>query len=94
MILHPRVVNVTMFTWVPESRMYVAEISDFGKSFDFDRVYDDACDAGLTLVDRYGLKEIVFCIEDMAVREGDILYWDLKAVKPSKVNFTLRIFND
>jgi hypothetical protein len=94
-ILHPRAVNVTMFTWIPESHMYVAEISDFGKSFRFDRVFDDACDEGLTLVNRFGTDEIVFVVCHTESKEGDILYWDLEAAKkPNRYNFTLRIFND
>lgn len=92
MILHPNPVTADRLTWMPESRQFVAEMSDIGG---FGQVYDDACDVGLTLVSRRpGYREIVFAVEHEERREGDILYWDLEPVTGGPASFTVRIFND
>lgn len=95
MILRPVQVSSRQFSWFNDKRMYVAEISDLGGRFG--RVYDDACDVGLTVVSQYDERdEIVFVVDHTEVKDGDTLWWDLKPAKPSDKNcgFTLRVFND
>jgi hypothetical protein len=98
-ILRPVRVESSQFVWIKESREFVAEISDFGKWFEFGRVYDDAIDEGLTIVSsRCPGQEIVFVInhEDHDA-DGDVLHWDLIPAdlkQQQTVPFTVRIFND
>lgn len=49
MILRPCPVSTDRFHWQPERRLFVGEYSDLNG---LGRVYDDACDLGLTLVSR------------------------------------------
>jgi hypothetical protein len=71
--------------------MFVAEASSLPP---LGRVYDDACDEGLTLLsERYPGDEVVFVVTSSQEREGDILYWDLSAVNRS-TGFSVRIYND
>jgi hypothetical protein len=73
--------------------VYSIDMSELGG---FGRVYDDACDEGLTLVDRYGIREIVCVVEDHILdREREIQGWVLKPVRPYKgPPFTIKVFND
>jgi len=97
-VLHPSPVSVEMFTWDAKTSMFVAEMSDLGEDFRYGRVYDDACDAGITLYSRYpGKDPVVFAIDHTERdAEGDICYEDLKAVGPNawKAGFKVRIYND
>jgi len=72
----------------------VTDISDLcqgDKSSPFSRVYDDACDVGLTLVGR--TREIVFVLSRIGRdNEGDILCWDLQSI--SEPGWTITIHND
>jgi len=98
MILRPLPVKSSQFTWIREERRFVAEISDLGGQFG--RVYDDACDEGLTLVSSQdsGRQDVVFAIDrEECDAEGDVLYWDLVPASlalRSRVPFTVRVFND
>lgn len=94
MLLHPNPVPATQFTWVPAERLFVAEASEVGG---FGRVWDDACDEGLTLISRHDASEVVFAIHhEQRDGEGDILYWDLRPARLAgqAVGFAVRIFND
>lgn len=90
-ILKPRPVSSTQFTWVPQSRTYVAEMSDLGG---FGQVYDDACDEGLTLISKHGDREIVFAVEVTAVEDDEIKWWDLVPANGKPCGFNVRVFND
>ena len=98
MILNPLPVQSGRFTWIADSREFVAELSDLGGSFG--RVYDDACDEGLTLVSSRhpGKPGIVFVINhEQRDADNDVLYWDLVPASlalRSTVPFTVRVFND
>lgn len=95
MLLNPGpYVHVSQLFWHPETRTFCADISDIGGRFG--RVWDDACDEGFTLVSRYsGKDQIVFAVDHTEVREGDVMYWDLKPAKTGlTVPFNVRIYND
>lgn len=97
MILQPTLVSTERFTYVPAENMFVTEASDLGlgHGIDFGRVYDDACDVGLTLVSHRTGTRVVFAIEHEERRDGDLLYWDLRPADRSKWGCgTVRIFND
>lgn len=94
MILKPSPVSTKSLDWDSEERNFFADISDLGKEFHFGRVYDDACDEGLTLVSEWTGREIVFVVyEEWKDEEGDILGWELKPVS-NIVNCTITLFND
>ncbi len=78
-VLTPKPVSTARFTYVPGDRLFVAEASDFAGG-PFGRVYDDACDEGLTLVSARTGRQVVFAVTHIEVdrREGELLYWDLE----------------
>lgn len=92
-VLTPPAVSATMFTW--EGGIGVAEASSLPASFG--RVYDDACDEGLTVVSSRTGRQVVFVV-DATVRDndGDITEWVLTPVNPADASTVrgLRIFND
>lgn len=96
MILKPSPLSSRHFHYIPAKNMLVAEMSDFGRSFDFGRVYDDACDIGLTIRSERTGREIVFAVEHIERdREGDLLYWTLRPVNRNEwAAGTVRIYND
>jgi PleD family two-component response regulator len=74
--------------------MFVAFASDLGRQ-PFGRVYDDACDEGLTLVSRYNGEELVLVVNHTEVdREGDLRYWDLVPADFRPARFAVRVYND
>jgi hypothetical protein len=87
-VLRPNPITVRQFNIFDGA--YVAEISS---THGFGRVYDDACDAGLTLVTEDG-TEIVYVVNRTHVdADGDITHWTLvPALGPS--NLTMTLFND
>lgn len=96
MILSPNPVPATQMTWIPNQQQFVTEMSQIRG---FGRVYDDACDEGLTLVSRYSDRpEIVFAVEHVERdNDGDTLYWDLKPASladRNRVRFSVRVYND
>jgi len=93
-LLKPCPVSTRRFTYLADERMFVAEASDLPG---FGRVYNDACDEGLTLVSHRTGCEIVCAVEHIERdREGDLLYWDLRPAssRNAPFSFTVRIFND
>jgi hypothetical protein len=89
--LTPRSVSISQFAWLGTQQGYVAEMSDLGG--EFSSIYDDANSEGLTLVSRDGRQAIVFKVSHTEVRDGDLLWWDLRPVKGA-VTFRVRVFND
>ena len=95
MILEPSPISTERFTYVPAQNMLVACASDLG-SLRLGRVYDDACDVGMTLISHRTGKRIVFA-EGATVRdaEGDVQYTDFHPARPGEwAAGTVRIFND
>jgi hypothetical protein len=70
---------------------YVAEISSTNG---LGRVYDDACDEGLTLVSQRTGREVVFVVDEVERRDGDVLLWRLVPAKPSESRVPMTLFND
>jgi hypothetical protein len=92
------VVNTGQLMWYAPEGRFVGEISDFGRSFEFGQIYDDAIDLGITLQSQKDQTEVQFVVEnEKRDREGDILWWDLQPARlsdRSKYRFGVRIFND
>jgi hypothetical protein len=60
----------------------------------FGRAFDDACDEGLTLIERNGLREIVCVVEEeVRDRDNDVQYWVLKPWRYKGPPFTIEVFN-
>lgn len=95
MIVHSSKVSTRDFSWNKFTKTFSTEISDLGPDFNFGKIYDDACDQGLTLVSHVTNKEIVFGISEIKDKEGDILCWNLiPAEKKYRNLYKMTIFND
>lgn len=93
MILRPTPVSSKQFTFVAEENLLVAEASSLP---DLGRVYDDACDDGLTVLHENN-REVVYAVNHIERNTDDLLYWDLIPVKAfgSLIGLPrVRIFND
>jgi len=68
--------NARYFDFNPNTFTFVAEASDFGRgtSAFFSQVYDDACDAGFTLIGKTG-AEVTFIHSSTDMSGGDIAGW-------------------
>jgi hypothetical protein len=103
MILRPNPVHSSRFHYSAIENTFSAEASDLAPISShngslFGRVYDDACDEGLTLVSARTGREIVFVVEHVERdREGELLFWELLpadlGVRHS-TGFKLRVYND
>lgn len=94
MMLHPIPMSYERFLFVAKENTLVAEISDFGKGFAFERVYDDACDEGLTVVGKTG-REVVYAVEEYMKRDGELIGWKLLPAKRSERFLpSVAIYND
>jgi hypothetical protein len=91
-ILSPPVVSSGIFT-MSQGAM-VAEISDLGPTFQMGRVYDDACDEGLTVRSERTGKLVVFAVSRRVEREGEVLAWELESVTPGARGHKMVLFND
>jgi hypothetical protein len=99
MLLRPSPISSRLFDYDKNERCFVAEISDLGPGFEFHRVYDDACDVGLTVISHRSGREVVFAVDEVETdREGDILAWRLVPASYQRAllidNVTMTIFND
>lgn len=97
MILHPKPYSTRKFLLI--DGVFVAEASDLARIDEelFGLVYDDACDAGLTLVSAKTGREVVYVIVDEKRRDGDLLYYDLLPAdlrERREIPTSVRIFND
>jgi hypothetical protein len=95
-LLSPNPVQASLFTWDAPTRTFSADISDLpGRGFG--RVWDDACDEGLTLISRFpGRQPAVFAVShEERDRDGDVRWWDLSPADPRRdPGFAVRIWND
>lgn len=96
MLLRPCPCSTRSITFDREANLLVSEISTLGVGVTFERVWDDACDEGLTLISHRTNREVVYAVDRIeADREGDILYWDLIPARLDEQFLpTLRLFND
>lgn len=102
-VLSPSPVSSDRFTFVRSGAPFtdggpklVAEMSDFGSGFNLGRVYDDACDVGLTVVSRRTGRRVVYAVQHEEYdREGDLLWIDLAPVDRRDRGLPgVRLFND
>lgn len=84
----------TNLSWYAPERRYTAEASEL-RGLRVGRVYDDACDEGLTLIGRNG-EEVPLVLSHEETRDGDLLWTDFTPVRPTdrRLFAGLRIFND
>jgi hypothetical protein len=104
MILKPNPVSSSRFSWNSEHGEFVAEASDLyrasggitGHTNLFERVYDDACDVGLTIVSAVTGREVVFAVyREVRDPEGEIVCWELEPAEyPNRGLCRARIYND
>jgi hypothetical protein len=96
-ILKPQPVSTRQLTFLPaeggDHGKFVAEISE---THGFGRVYDDACDEGLTVVSATTGREVVYVVERTEVRDGELVAWYLE---PAELRLrgslpSLTLFND
>jgi hypothetical protein len=89
--LRPKPISATRFVWFADAREYCIDMSQLGG---FGQVYDDACDEGLTLIERHGLREVVCVVEETDVHDGEVKGWRLKPVRGYKgPPFTILVIN-
>lgn len=92
-ILRPICVDGKRFHW--EGNHGVAELSDLGIKY-FGRVYDDACDEGVTVQGQW--EEVVFVVYGADLNGNEVAGWHLKSVnwKTGRTDgrFKILIIND
>lgn len=96
MILKPTPISSDRFTYDAGSFMFVIEASRL-HGLSLGRVYDDACDVGLTLVSARSGHEIVFAVsEETRDADGDLIATILRPVRGNRNNLplTIHILND
>lgn len=87
-ILKPAPVNIAQFHYATNNKHFSADVSSTNG---LARVYDDACDTGLTVIGATG-KEVVFVVTDEHRDvEGDLTHWDLRSTDG---RFTMTLWND
>lgn len=94
-LLKPAPVSTERLTHVAAENMLAACASDLPE---FERVWDDACDVGVTVVSHRTGREVVYAVEEQ-VRdgEGDTLYWMLQPASLADQRAGLpglQVFND
>lgn len=94
-----RIIPLSLFHYNQADRELVADISDLGPN-PFWQVYCDAIDQGITILSHHTGTQATFVVYHVEVREGDVLYWDLKPIAttlkyaPSVADLRIRIYND
>jgi hypothetical protein len=90
-LLKPRPTTSRRFSLIDGK--LVAEMSDVGP---LGRVWDDACDEGLTVVSHRTDREVVYAVESYhRDAEGELMYVDLLPAKLGERHLpTVRLFND
>jgi hypothetical protein len=84
-----------------ENKELIAEVSDFGKSFNFERVYPDACDEGVKLMShRTGVVSTWTTVASVRDQESEMMFWILQPdgysirKQPALEGWMMRVFND
>lgn len=89
MILKPNPVSMRQFSYDDRTRTFTADMSD---TRGLGRVYDDACDDGLTIVSPVSGAERVFVVQSVERdREGDVTRWLLASLEGG---FRMILWND
>jgi hypothetical protein len=93
MILTSTPISSSRFSF--SGNTFSAEASDFGRAFKLDRVYDDACDEGFSIVSAKTGNIAVFALYNHEKdAEGDLVKWIFKCVTPGLTHLKAVIFND
>lgn len=91
-LLHPVATATSQLSWDGPTRTYTGEISSTNG---FGRVYNDAIDEGMTLINRKTGREVVVVVDHILYSDdGELLSWDLKPAKASDPQFMVILFND
>jgi hypothetical protein len=86
-MLKPKPVSIKQFSFDSAAQSFTGEISS---THGLGRVYDDACDEGLTVVGK--TDEVVFVVTDeVRDNEGDLTHWTLHS---SCGRYSMVLFND
>lgn len=86
--LKPAPVSIRQISWSGVNQEFIAEISSTNG---LGRVYDDACDTGLTVIGTTG-REVVFVVRDEHFDiERELTHWTLRSTCGK---FTMVLFND
>lgn len=89
--LKPCPVSTSLFTRGTNG-VYVAEMSDL--PYGLGRVYDDACDEGLTLVSARTGREVVMVVSDVRTRDGELEYLELTPAHRYAPSIVIHLYND
>lgn len=91
-LLRPAPVSMERFTF--HSGILVAEISDL-RNISFERVWDDACDVGLTIISHHTRREVVYTAQEQRDREGELTHWVCTPARLQDVGLPIvHIYND
>jgi len=99
MLLPLQPLSIDRFYHNAESKHLVAEISDLGPRA-FQRLYDDACDEGLSVYNARTGSTTIWAIETTCCVEYEITEWILRPIDascrkhPSVQNYVMHIAND
>lgn len=93
--------NTNSFTYLPRSRTFTIEESDFGPrgTAYCGRIYDDAADMGFWLVSSKTGREKPFVFWRGHSRDGELTHWEFREINPRsgrtlEGGLKVLIFND
>jgi hypothetical protein len=93
MILKPTPLHSSKFTF--SKNTFISELSDLGPSARFERVYDDACDIGFSIVSEKTGNHAVFALNRYETDgENDLIAIHFSCVTPGLKNLKAVLFND
>jgi hypothetical protein len=91
----------SLFTHNSNDKVLVTDVTDLGRNFKFDQLYDDACDAGLALQHKKtGNVTTWYVSRDVHDAEGDLMHIELLPThesveaNPAIVGYKMIILND
>jgi hypothetical protein len=90
----------SLFTYDEPTKTFTTEISDLGRAFRFQLIYDDARDIGFQMVSTRTGEVVTFYLEGPHFDgEGELTHWTLRVICEDARKHNLRgviatIFND
>lgn len=92
MILRPTPLSSNNFTF--KNNQFIGEISQFN-GMEFERVYDDACDVGFSVISAKTGKHAVFAFDKKETDgENELIAFHFVCVTPGLKNLKAVLFND
>jgi hypothetical protein len=92
MILKPTPIHSSQFTF--SKNTFISELSDLGPAVRFERVYDDACDIGFTIIsEKTGMPAVFAFNGNRTDGEGDLIALDFICVTPGLKYLKAVLFN-